>query len=656
MTTPFLLILATSLPLSSYRIVGDSGGWARLLESVGFRSSAGDSAQIRVVRSGLAPGVEESPFLVLEGDSPAARALGFRPTANRTRVASVRDEHSPDLRIDWEQPLELPVYEVPEQARVFARERRYGAPLIAGLRRGAGAVLWVATDPGSLGYERFPFLLHALAELGVQPPFRSRRLWAFFDSSYRLRADPDYLARRWRSAGIAALHVAAWHYYEPDAQRDEYLRALVEGCHRHGILVYAWLELPHVSEKFWDDHPEWREKTAVLQDAHLDWRKLMNLANGFCFRAAVQGVRRLLEHFDWDGVNLAELYFESLQGHESPSRFTPMNGDVRREFRERSGFDPIDLFDETSPRHHARNPAGLRKFLEFRVELAGRIQEQWLAEVESIRRRKPHLDVALTHVDNRLDSRMRDAIGADAARILPLLDRRGFTLLVEDPATVWNLGPDRYARIAAEYLELNGGAGNLAIDINIVERYQDVYPTKRQTGAELFQLVNTASRAFPRVALYFEHSLSVLDLPWLPSSGAVVDRVEQFVGKLLIESKNGVGIPWSEPARVNGRPWPAWDGGTLWLPAGRHTVEAAAKAPDIRLLDFNGDLKTAALAPGGGLEVAYRSSSRALAILDHRPRLVEVDGSVAEVTVTGSGGRYVVFLPRGQHVAMIEIE
>ena len=55
--------------------------------------------------------------------------------------------------------------------------------------------------------------------------------------------------------------------------------------------MYAWLELPHVSEKFWADHPEWREKTAVLQDAQLDWRKLMNLTNRDCFRAVSDGVR-----------------------------------------------------------------------------------------------------------------------------------------------------------------------------------------------------------------------------------------------------------------------------------------------------------------------------------------------------------------------------
>ena len=71
-------------------------------------------------------------------------------------------------------------------------------------------------------------------------------------------------------------------------------------------------ELPHVSEKFWDQHPEWREKTAVLQDAQLDWRKLMNLTNRAAFAEVSKGVRDLVMHFDWDGVNLAELYFESL--------------------------------------------------------------------------------------------------------------------------------------------------------------------------------------------------------------------------------------------------------------------------------------------------------------------------------------------------------
>ena len=34
----------------------------------------------------------------------------------------------------------------------------------------------------------------------------------------------------------------------------------------------------------------------------------------------------------------------------------------------------------------------------------------------------PDLDIVLTHVDDRFDTGMKDAIGADAGRVLPLLD------------------------------------------------------------------------------------------------------------------------------------------------------------------------------------------------------------------------------------------
>jgi uncharacterized lipoprotein YddW (UPF0748 family) len=65
----------------------------------------------------------------------------------------------------------------------------------------------------------------------------------------------DYFAARWRKSGIAAIHVAAWHHFEAGPEQDVYLRNLIAAAHREGILVYAWFELPHVSEKFWTDHP-----------------------------------------------------------------------------------------------------------------------------------------------------------------------------------------------------------------------------------------------------------------------------------------------------------------------------------------------------------------------------------------------------------------
>lgn len=631
----------------------DAGAWPEILSSVGLQAKPAAMARIFVARVGAPAStewtarVENGAVLVLEGDSSLAEMFGFRPGKANVSVTSLTDVHYPKLPIVWEKGLELPVFEVPEGARVFARERWTGAPMVAGLRRGSGAVLWVAVPPGEHGYERFPYLLAALNDLGVEPPARAAGLWAFFDSSYRLRVDLDYFATRWRKAGISALQVAAWHFYDGGEESDAYLKQLIDACHRAGILVYAWLELPHVSEQFWNEHPQWREKTAVLQDAQLDWRKLMNLTNRDCFEAASKGVERLVDRFDWDGVNLAELYFESLEGIGNPSRFTPMNDDVRKLFRSEKGFDPIELFSSR------KDAASQREFLEFRSELAGHIEEEWLDVLESERRAKPDLDLVLTQVDDRFDKNMRDAIGADAGRVLPLLDQHSFTFLIEDPATIWNLGAQRYRAIAEAYQPLTTHHEKLAIDLNIVDRYQNVYPTKQQTGTELFQLVHQAAASFRRTALYFENSLLPPDLGLLPAAATAITRMENIGPKTVIESATGVGLRWKGPAMVDGQFWPAADDETVWLPAGAHSVGPAPNRGGLRLVYLNGELRAARAIDLTSIEFSYRSAARAIAIFDREPQKIQVDGNWQPVVGAGSNA---VLLPRGQHLITITAE
>jgi hypothetical protein len=631
----------------------DAASWPEILSSVGFEAQTAEKAHILVARAGtptsaeLTERVEKGAILVLEGESPLAEAFGFKPGKQTVHVSSLRDLHRPTLPIIWQTALDLPVMELPAGATVFAHERWTNAPMTAGLKRGAGAVLWVAAAPGEHGYERFPYILEALSDLGLEAPFRSSRLWAFFDYSYRSRVDLDYFAARWRKSGISALHVAAWHFYEADPERDQYLKKLIEACHREGILVYAWLELPHVSEKFWADHPEWREKTAVQQDAQLDWRKLMNLTNRDCFHAVSTGVKQLVTRFDWDGVNLAELYFESLEGIGNPSRFTPMNADVRAQFQQQAGFDPIELFS-------SRKDAASRKlFLDFRSDLARHMQQEWLAELESVRTQKPDLDLVLTHVDDQFDKGMKDAIGADAARVLPLLDTHSFTFLIEDPATVWNLGAQRYQTIAERYVPLTPHRDRLAIDLNIVDRYQNVYPTKQQTGTELFQLVHSAAANFERVALYFENSLLTPDLGLLPSASTVVKRIDRVGTKVTVESRSAVGLPWKGAALVDGRLWPAGDDETVWLPAGTHSVEPAKPSGSAKLVRLNGELETARSINAGEMEFSYRSTARAIAVLDRAPRRIRIDGSEHKLEMVGPT---TVLLPRGEHVVTITTE
>ena len=54
---------------------------------------------------------------------------------------------------------------------------------------------------------------------------------------------------------------------------------------------------------------------------------------------------------------------------------------------------------------------------------------------------------------------------AESDRLLPLLARHDFTFLIEDPATIWHLGPQRYPQIAEKYVTPH--QDKLAIDINI---------------------------------------------------------------------------------------------------------------------------------------------------------------------------------------------
>jgi len=629
----------------------DAASWTKILGSVGIAESrraqsaivvAGDSAAEDVAK------LADDHILILVGSGAAAAKFGITSDGAALRIRQICDTHAPDLQIYWEQPDDAHVSHVPMSFQVFATEKWTGTPVLAGRKTGHGAVLWMATQPGPSGIERYPYLLQALSDLGLELPAQTSDLWAFFDSSYRIRADVDYLAARWRKAGISVLHVAAWHNVEPDPIQDAYLKRLIVACHQHAILVYAWLELPHVSEKFWADHPEWREKTGVGQDAQLDWRKLMNMQNPDCVRAVSAEISSLLDRFDWDGVNVAELYFESLEGASNAARFTPMNDDVRADFKRVGGFDPKLLFDPSSEYSAKTNGPALRKFLDYRAGLVSKMQSQWLDVIDRTRDKKPYLDVVLTHIDDRFDSGIRDELGADVARSLPAIQARRSTLLVEDPAPLWSLGPERYGKLAEKYRALTPDRKLIAVDINVVDRYQDVYPTKKQTGVELLELVHQAAVSFSKVALYFENSLEKQDLALLPAAATAAHVEQQPGGDLVVDAPDSARVTWHGPVTLDGRTWPIQNDRAVIMPLGKHRLAPAPQAPAISLTDFNGELRSASVSTTE-TNVSYSSRSRAVATLTSKISMIEVDG-IPFWKAGGEPAPSSFLLPAGQHL------
>ena len=171
------LPLLAAAPVFHYQVAGDRpGSWPRILSSAGLVRGAGGitfvsgSAATQDPDAWLAR-AHAGAVLILEGESPVAEALGIvvdrarRPVPTR----SVVDTHNPKLAIVWERTMEISRYKLREKSVVFSRKRWDGAPLMAGVRHGAGAVLWLAVSTGEKGHERFPYLMQALADLGAKP-------------------------------------------------------------------------------------------------------------------------------------------------------------------------------------------------------------------------------------------------------------------------------------------------------------------------------------------------------------------------------------------------------------------------------------------------------------------------------------------------------
>jgi len=122
------------------------------------------------------------------------------------------------------------------------------------------------------------------------------------------------------------------------------------------------------------------------------WRYLMNLADTSCRNKVFEEARQFLLRYNWDGVNLAELYFDPIDdGRQDPENFTPMNSTVRDEFKNKSGFDPVLLFDSTSNHYWKKNTDDWMNYISYRKDLCYRIKIQFLEFLSGVARQKGQL-------------------------------------------------------------------------------------------------------------------------------------------------------------------------------------------------------------------------------------------------------------------------
>jgi uncharacterized protein YdaL len=602
--------------------------------------------------------------LITDGESPLSRALGVR-LGEPSVVGTLQDHLFVNQDTRWPDRPRVPWISQPtaDNADIYYSDRDLMRPLVLSARRGEGRYLYFAPlfDPLSgQGYARFPNLPQILFdELRVQPLVRRTGAEVYFDPGYRQAISIEVLARMWRRYGIRAVHAAAWHFY--DKYSYDYAR-LVKVAHQNGILVYAWFEWPEVSERFWEQHPRWRDKTALLTDAHIDWRYLMNLQNPDCLKAVLEDMRQLLRRYEWDGVNFGELTFESGLGPEKPELFTPFNDVARKEFQSANGIDPIDLFRPDSPHYWKKDSSGLEAFYTYRREVNVKLLETFLQELDRLNRvHQYHWDIVVTVLDALQHPELRDYLAIDMDRTLAVLNRYDATLQVEDAAADWSKPPDRYRRLGKRYATL-ALKRPFMIDINVLSVHpfnQMGFATSQPTGSELFQLWRYASEQASRVCLYAESTIFEQDWDIMPYAMGAHASVHKEGDNWIVTTPNTVRLEVGRDTRkyrLDGRPWYCAEKGEVLVPPGEHTVTFSrvgrswfdTSQLDTYLLSISGELVGSERSKRG-LQVEYDSPHRCALRFNKMPYKIFLDEKSAKITTIRGDDGYTVLAPPGQH-------
>ncbi|MCX6133666.1 MAG: DUF2334 domain-containing protein [Ignavibacteriales bacterium] len=614
--------------------------------------------------------VQQGGSLITDQKNELAEELGIHFAQSQMRLRNVRDRNYPEETVTWKQFESVYKLNVEDVDEVFCQDAATDAPVVIGKSVGKGKVIFFATrfDPLSQhGYSYYPYLLDYVKRyFRLGPIVRRENLEAYFDPGLRPTSSVEDLVKQWVRTGIRRIHVAGWHEYPKRDYVYDYGR-LIQLAHANGILVYAWLEPPQISQQFWRDHPEWREKNYKGEDAQPAWRYAVALTEPACVDSIAMKFKKLLEGFDFDGVNLAELYFESGRGFETPLQFAPMHPSAVREVKKKYGIELTSIFDPNSPWFWKTNPAVQTTLTEYRIGKLDEVYERLLRDFSDVAARRPGFQIIVTAMDSYGAPEVRENLGVDMNHILALQKRFGFLLQVEDAERLWSTDPLRYVEIGRRYARLMNDSSKLMLDLNILDLSSSTrkkgaltpFPTTIQTGTESFLLVQAAAIGAPRFTFYAEETVNGQDLPFFANASAHGITYQRINDGYSIEAKHSfvLRLPKEIPQILIDDMFVQSSRENLFfVPAGSHRVNVNPAASGAfstsqlqpRLLSSTADIS--ALSYGmRNARFTYESDERMLVSFSNEPTQVLLDGQPYTFTLMKGSDCYTIQLPSGKH-------
>ncbi|MGE5498766.1 MAG: DUF2334 domain-containing protein, partial [Syntrophothermus sp.] len=393
--------------------------------------------------------------LITDRQNDLAEEFGIKFSKVKMKVHGIRDKFFPEERIFWKETQLVTKFVTDSYDEVFCSDEMTGTPIVMGRKVGSGKIIYFgsAFDPNTQqGYSLYPFMMEYIRKFfSLKPVVRRDILEVYFDPGFRHTISVENLVKQWVKQGIRIIHVPGWIKY-PKYTYD--YRRLIDLAHANGILVYCWFEPPQVNLKFWNEHPEWREKNYLDEDvsarmapAGPSWRYPVALTDPACVKAMTKEFTDLLWSYDWDGVNLAELYFEAGQGYESPRFFTPMHISAQNEVRNKYGIDLKKVFQPGSKYYWKSNPGVRKSLTEYRIGKLNEVYNTVLNAFKNVAAGKKGFQVIVTAMDSYLMPELKEYHGVDMDKILGLQKQFSFKLQVEDPQAYWSTDPMRYKEI-----------------------------------------------------------------------------------------------------------------------------------------------------------------------------------------------------------------
>ncbi|HUI29192.1 MAG TPA: DUF2334 domain-containing protein [Candidatus Acidoferrales bacterium] len=610
--------------------------------------------------------------LITDSKNPLAEDIGVNFSKSITRVEKVRDALFPEELLSWGTSETAHRIDVQESDEIVCRNAINDAPIAIARKYGKGEFISLSArfDPiTDAGYSRFPYLVDWIKSyFDLYPVLQRDHIEMYFDPGLRRTTSVETLVKQWASKGVRVIDVAGWHEY-PKFMYD-YDR-LIRLCHAYGIAVYVWIEPPQISQRFYNEHPQWHEKNYRGEDVRPDWRYPLAMTDTACLRAASDWVYSFLISHDWDGVNIAEIYFGGEGAPGNLQLLTPFGVSARELFKKKYGFDPVQLFQQASPHYYKTAPQDWTSFVDFRASLVTELTSHFLSLATGAFQNKPGAQIILTILDQKTFPDLRASIGVDADQIVQLRQKYDFALQVEDPQSNWNTDPRRYVGIGNTYRRLLGpDSSDLMIDLNVYSMrdssYTGVFPSKTPTGTESYLLVNSAAKVAPRVTIYDEATVLPQDLADFPYAISPQANMQITDGGYEIDAPYSTSIRLSAGTKyiiVDGETVFPYQPGYFAIPAGKHLIkihEAQVNPFQDETMDSHIEAASCNILSERtlqrGVEFTYESPARCAVSFGKMPFAVFVDDHETPFSVAREEQHYGIILPAGQHKVLVILE